>query len=43
MRILEAQIEEAYEEKQSVVKEKRELERKLKEMDEVTPSRDRGR
>ena len=39
---LETQIEEEYQEKQSVMREKRELERKLVEMGEMAPLRDEG-
>ncbi len=39
---MEAQLEEEYSEKQSISKEKRELERKLKELSEMEPEMNRG-
>ncbi len=42
VKAIEAQLEEDYSEKQSIMKEKRELERKLNEMNEIEPQRNIG-
>ena len=39
---MELQLEDEYEEKQAMTKEKRELERKMQQMAEMKPTRDRG-
>lgn len=40
--MMENQLEEEYEEKQAILKEKRELERKIQDLSSITPARDRG-
>ena len=42
LKMVEAQLEEEYEEKQGIAKEKRELERKIQMMNDMKPTRDRG-
>jgi hypothetical protein len=39
---MENQLGEEYEEKQAIIKEKRELERKIQDLSNMAPSRDRG-